>query len=197
MKKIFILFATAVSIIASGADIILPPAEKKSGMSLAEALNMRRSIRRFTDRKLSTQELANILWSANGVTRPDGKRTAPSALNRQEIMLYVTMEEGTFFYDPAAHILKKVCSEDLRKYAGKYTAPCYIILVADLAKQPRENFASIDAGYVSQNIYLAATAQKLGTCAIGSISDRQKLAEKIISGKKMLILVHSLGSPAK
>ncbi len=197
MKKLFILFTAAVSVIVSGADIQLPPAEKSSGMSLAEALNMRRSERRYTERNVSLQELANVLWSANGVTRPDGKRTAPSARNRQEIMLYVTMKEGTFFYEPASHSLKKVSGEDLRQYAGRFTAPCYIILIADLAKQPRENYAAMDAGYVSQNIYLAATAQKLGTCAIGSIPDRKMLSDKLISGKKLLLLTHSLGTPAK
>lgn len=197
MKKMCLLFAAVISASVYANDIQLPPAAKNGGMSLAEALNMRRSVRRYTDRAVTLQDLADILWSANGVTRPDGKRTAPSARNRQEILLYVTMKEGTFFYEPASHLLKKVSGEDLRQYAGRFAVPCYIILIADLAKQPRENYAAMDAGYVSQNIYLAATANNLGTCAIGSIPDRETLSKKLISGKKKVMLTHSLGTQAK
>ncbi len=197
MKKVFLLFSAALAVIVSAGDIQLPPAEKNGGMALSEALNMRHTVRRYSDKALTLQELANILWSANGVNRPDGKRTAPSARNRQEIMLYVTMKEGTFFYDPATHMLKQISGEDLRKYAGRFAAPCYIIIAADLEKQPSEVFAAMDAGYVSQNIHLAVTAQKLGTCTIGSIPDRKTLSGKILSGKKQLLVTHSLGTPAK
>ncbi len=197
MKKSFLLLTFAFSVILCGADIQLPPAEKSGGMALAEALNIRHTVRRYQDKALTLQELANILWSANGVNRPDGKRTAPSARNRQEISLCVTMKEGSFYYDPAAHMLKKISDEDLRHCAGRFSVPCYIILIADLEKQPREHYAAMDTGYVSQNIYLAAAAQKLGTCAIGSIPDRETLSRKLLNGKKKIMLTHSLGVPAK
>jgi len=198
MNKLAILTSLFLSAFTlCGNDITLPAPQKSGGMSLAEALNSRHSVRKFTDREVSLQTLANVLWSANGVSRMDGKRTAPSAMNRQEIMIFVTSANGSFCYDAAAHKLVKISGQDLRKYAGRYPAPVYLLLVADMQKQKSPVYAAVDAGYVSQNIYLAATANKLGTCAMGSIIDRAKLTEKLKLGKNQLLLVHPLGTPAK
>ena len=198
MKKIFIPFICTVCLFTlCGSEITLPAPQKSGGMPLAEALNSRRSIRKFSADAVPFQALANVLWSANGVTRPDGRRTAPSAMNRQEIMIFVTSAQGSFFYDAAAHKLVKVSDQDLRKYSGKYQAPLYLLLAADMQKQRSSAFAAVDAGYVSQNIYLGATANKLGTCAIGSIIDRTKLAEELKLGKNPLLLAHPLGTVQK
>ena len=197
MKKFLLSFFALYVMLLSGTDIQLPVPQKSGGMGLNEVLNTRRSVRRFTEKAVTLQELSDILWSANGITRANGKRTAPSALNKQEIMLYVTMKEGSFLFDPVLGRLQEVSPEDLRKYAGKYNAPCYIILVADTKKQNREIFAAIDTGYVSQNIYLAATARNLGTCAMGSIADRKILQEKLALQNNKIMLVHPLGTPAK
>ena len=198
MKKIvFFMLAIFMGAVLNAADILLPAAEKSGGMALSEALNIRRSIRKYDEKAVTLQQLSNVLWSANGITCPDGKRTAPSALNRQEVLIFVTMKEGTFFYDPAAHMLKYISGEDLRRQAGRYPAPGYIILAVDADRQPRELFAALDTGYVSQNIYLAATAQQLGTCAMGSIADRDVLRKKVLSGRQKIMLVHPLGIPAK
>ena len=197
MKSITLSVLCLLSAALTAADLALPAPQKSGGMTLAEALNTRHTVRRFTDRQVTLPELSAVLWMANGVNRPDGKRTAPSARNKQEIMIYVTTADGTYLYDASAHALKEVTKTDLRSAAGAFPAPCYLILVADMQKQTRRDFALIDSGYVSQNIYLAATALNLGTCAMARIADRDALNRELGLGKNLTILAHPLGTPAK
>ena len=105
MKKMSFLAAIVAAGGLSAADIELPKPETQGGMPLQEALQSRRTGRSFSDRALSREVLSNLLWSAIGVNRDDGRRTAPTALNRQEITLYVCIPEGTFRYDAAANKL--------------------------------------------------------------------------------------------
>ena len=195
MKKIIIFAALITSSIICAENIRLPQAAKTGGMSCREALNQRQTIRTFKTEKLTTQLLANMLWSANGVNRTNGKRTAPSAMDKREVMIYVALADGAYLYKPEEHILEKICDADLRSYCGRYEAPCYFILVPDRTRQPREIFAAVDTGYVSQNIYLAAAVNGLGTCAMGSVADPGKLAEKLKLDKNMPLLVHPVGIP--
>ncbi len=197
MKKLLSFIAVFAAALLTAADIALPAPVRTGGMSLADALNTRHTVRRFADRALTMQEFADVLWMANGINRPDGKRTAPSARNRQEIMIYVALPEGAYLYDPAANALKPVVKRDLRAAAGGFKAPCYLILVADVQKQPMRDFDVIDTGYVSQNIYLAVTARGLGTCAMWRIADRDALKKELDLGENLPILVHPVGEPAK
>ena len=57
---------------------------------------------------MSPQALSNLLWAAYGVNRPDGKRTAPSANNRQTIDVYVALAEGVYLYNAKEHRLDLV-----------------------------------------------------------------------------------------
>ena len=119
----------------------------------------------------------------------------PSAMDRRDIMIYAALKDGAYFYNPEKHLLEKISDSDLRNFCGKFSAPCYFILVPDRKEQSREAFAAVDAGYVSQNIYLAAQANGLGTCAVGSIVDRKKLANELKLGKNTPFLVHPVGIP--
>jgi len=196
MKKvIFWMFMLCTTAVTAGETKLLPAAQKDGGPGLRKILNDRHTVRSFRNKQLSDQQLANILWCANGINRPDGKRTAPSALNKQEVMIFLAASDGGYFYDPAKHLLVKITGKDLRKSCGRYDAPCYLILVPDKAKQSREIFAAVDTGYVSQNIYLAAQSEGLGTCAMGSISDRAELIKELNLGKNTPLLVHPVGFP--
>ena len=196
MKKILTVAVVFGMISAFAADEIkLPAPQKSGGMSVREALSSRRTVRKFQDKELSLQQIADMLWSANGVNRPDGKRTAPSALNRQNILVYAALKDGAYLYDPHKHALIKVSDKDLRSSCGRFTAPCYIVLVGDLSKDSREIAAAVNGGYVSQNIYLAATANGLGTCAMGSIADKKELVKELKLGKNTPYLVHPVGFP--
>ena len=105
IKNLTCLAALAVAGGISAADIELPKPETTGGMPLQEALANRRTDRKFSSKPLSREMLSNLLWSALGVNRADGKRTAPTARNQQEITLYVCIPEGTFRYDATANKL--------------------------------------------------------------------------------------------
>ena len=196
MKKLFaLLMLSACSAVFAAETVKLPPPQKNGGMSLRETLDQRRTVRQFQNKTLTIQQLADILWCANGVNRSNGKRTAPSALDKREVMIFAALPHGAYFYDAEKHLLIKVSGADIRKDCGRYSAPCYLILVPDKSRQPRDIFAAVDTGYVSQNIYLAAQANQLGTCAMGSIVNREKLVQELNLGKNTPLLVHPVGIP--
>ena len=94
----------------------------------------------------------------------------------------------------------QVSSKDLRKLAGRFAAPVYVAIVSNRklsGDSPRSlHYAAMDAGYVSQNIYLAAAAMKLGTCAIGSIPKAAELEKELkLTQSEKVLLTHSVGFP--
>ena len=166
--------------------IRLEAPDKNRGKSIMQSLNERRSTREFSPETLSAQDLSDLLWAANGINRPaEGKRTAPSAMNRQDVKLYVCLEEGSYRYDPAAHTLEPLTAGDVR--CGG--APVVIVLVTDTG----ETWAAIDAGIVSQNISLACSGLELATYPRATL-DRAALKKALkLSGSQTLMLCHPVG----
>lgn len=148
--------------------------DKTKGLPVMQALEQRKSDREFSAEKLSIQELSDLLWAANGINRPEsGKRTAPSAMNRQDIDVYVCLPEGAYRYDARKHELVLVSEEDLRPaVAGGQAfvtkAPVSLVLVSDMAKfsgdeQHRLLMGAMDAGIVSQNVAVFCAGTGLAT----------------------------------
>lgn len=177
MKKI-IIFALALIItgsIQAQEVITLPqPEVSKLSMSLGDALQQRRSARNYSEQEISMQTLSTLLWAACGVSDPKtGKITAPSAINMQDIKVYVCSKDGVCLYNAKANTLTKVSGKDIREaIAGKMqqfakTAPISLVLVStkDTDRSPNDKYGAMDAGYVSQNIYLACTALGMKTVA--------------------------------
>lgn len=180
-KPLTLLTIIAMAITATSAQTALPaPTHTPDGMSLDAALQQRRSIREFDPtRTLDLQTLSNLLWSAAGINRPDaGLRTNPTALNSQEIDLYVFCDKGVALYDYANNTLVTVAEGDHRALvsgtAGAFIqdfvldAPISIVSVINLNKFtiPADmglKYGLIDAGIVSQNINLYCTANGLAT----------------------------------
>lgn len=137
--------------------------------SLTKALQDRRSTRTFTDKVLSDQTLADLLWAADGVNRNDGKRTAPSAMNRQDVTIYVGKADGTFRYDAETNKLVKIGNADLRKAAAgrnKFiaTAPVVLVIASDTGlTQGNTAISGLNVGAVMQNVYLYCAANGLAT----------------------------------
>lgn len=137
--------------------------------SLTKALQDRRSTRTFTDKVLSDQTLADLLWAADGVNRNDGKRTAPSAMNRQDVTIYVGKADGTFRYDAETNKLVKIGNGDLRKAAAgrnKFiaTAPVLLVIASDTGlTQGNTAISGLNVGAVMQNVYLYCAANGLAT----------------------------------
>jgi len=99
-------------------QIALPPPQREGGTPLMEAISKRRSEREFACTELPLPMLSTLLWAAYGVNRPDGGRTAPSALNAQEVDIYVALPSGAYLYDAAANALELVVASDLRRVTG-------------------------------------------------------------------------------
>lgn len=187
-------------------SIDLPKAQTNGGRPLMQVLRDRRSMRSLSDKKLSEQVLSNLLWAAFGVNRPvTGKRTAPSAVNWQEIDIYVALPEGVFLYDAPAHMLKPVIARDLRQKAGVqefvHRAPVVLIYVADRARMKnakeadKDFYSAIDTGYISQNVYLFAASEGLATVAVGMVN-RTVLAQELgLREEERIILTQPVGYP--
>ncbi len=157
-----------------GAPLVLPAPEIHSGKPLMQALKERRTSRELTPGPVSLQELGNLLWAAFGINRPDtGGRTAPSAMNSQEIELYVALTNGVYLYQPREHQLAPVVQGDLRgsisSQAFVKNAALVLVYVARLDRlakarpESRPFYAAIDAGCIIQNVYLFCASENLGT----------------------------------
>jgi hypothetical protein len=114
----------------------LPAPQMTGGRPLMDCLKARQSMREFGPDKISPQILSNLLWAADGINRPDsGKRTAPSAVNWQDIDIYVATADGLFLYLPKEHALKKILGEDVRVAMGTQDfvkdVPLNLIFVSD------------------------------------------------------------------
>lgn len=205
MKKfcvlIFVLFACNCVI---GQTIELPAPQKTGGMPLMEALAKRVTVRAFDTQDISMQQLSNLLWASNGVSRPDGKRTAPSANNKQEIDIYVLLKIGAYIYDAQNHKLNLVILEDLRSQTTDQQfadAPVQLIFIADLSKRGENSeegklrTANIDCGYISQNTYLYCTSEGLVTGARGSVNRDVLISKLNLRPDQRILLAHSVGYP--
>jgi nitroreductase len=159
--------------------VALPTPQTTGGKPLMQALKERKSVRDFSPEQLSKQMLSNLLWAAWGINREDGRRTAPSASNRQEIDVYVVMADGAYLYDAKANALKPVVQTDMRKLAGTQAfvadAPLNLVYVADTAKLGGDDAGRLamsyaNTGFVAQNVYLFCASEGLGTVVRASVN---------------------------
>lgn len=184
----------------------LPPPRKEHPVTLMKALSGRRSTREFNTKELPAQVLSDLLWATAGINRPDtGKRTAPSAWDRQEVELFVALEQGLSLYLPKLHALEPVVAGDLRALTGKQDyvtqAPVNLVYVADLSKmkgssdQERLITATADTGFMAQNAYLYASAEGLAIVVRGWI-DKEALGEAMkLQPRQKIILAQTVGFP--
>lgn len=98
-------------------QIVLERASDKLDVDFMSALQNRKSEREFTDKEISLRQLSDLLWAAKGINRPkEGKMTSPTAMNSQEVDVYVCMKDGTYIYNNKDHTLLLVSTKDIRKY---------------------------------------------------------------------------------
>ena len=198
MFKKTILMMLAITFLAPlcAQDIKLNTPNKVSGKLLMQALSERKSSRDFIDKDLPIDVLSNLLWAANGFNRED-KRTAPTANDKQELELYVTLKSGVYLYDAKNSLLKLIKTGDHRKSAGSQDfvalASANIIFVADMEKASSREYAYTDCGFVAQNIYLFAASEGLGAVARGWY-DKEVLAKLLdLPSHKEVLLTQSVG----
>jgi len=177
------------------------------GRPLMQVLKDRKTSRAFSSEKLPMQVLSNMLWAAWGVNRPDGKRTAPSARNWQEIDVYVALADGLYLYDAKVNILKPILAEDIRAATGGQSfvkdAPVNLIFVSDFSKMgnapadQKDFYSATDTGFISQNVYLYCASEGLATVVRGYVA-RPALAKVMkLRPDQKVILAQTVGYPKK
>ncbi len=206
----YLVFALSFPIGSSAAskEIKLVRPTMTGGMPLMTALNKRQSSRSFSSRKLPDQVLSNLLWAASGINRPDsGKRTAPTAMNNQEIAIYVALEDGLYQYNAKKHLLELIADKDVRPLTGRQgfvnKAVVNLVYVADISKAAGSNredkllYAGADTGFIGQNVYLFCASEGLSTVIRGWI-DKDDLGKAMkLKSDQMIILSQTVGYPGK
>jgi SagB-type dehydrogenase family enzyme len=176
-------------------------------MPLMEALARRRSSREFAPDALPPPVLSSLLWAAYGVNRAEGGRTAPSALDAQEVEVYLALPAGAYLYDAKAHALQLVAASDLRRVTGYQDfvdeAPLDLVYVVDHSRMKmvpvaqRESYASAAAGAIAQNVYLFAASEGLAT-VIRAWIDRSAIADALgLSHDQQVLLSQTVGYPKR
>ncbi|MBR2774820.1 MAG: SagB/ThcOx family dehydrogenase [Selenomonadaceae bacterium] len=214
MKKFLLALAATLLIstpsYAAQGDIAFPsdPAPKET-LTVMDALTFRQSSRNFVDKDLSTVQLSKLLWSANGINRPDGKRVNPAAMGVYSVEVYAVTREGIYLYEPENRKLKLIAAGDYRSttttgqgFATKAALNLVYVETPDAWKSarhtppPRErqiSFANIAVGAMVQSVALAAQTEGLGNCVRGSINhdEFKKIAK--LSDDKTILLAQSVG----
>jgi len=179
------LSATAITAGASDeASVTLPIPRNAGGMPLMAALKHRHSTREYSEQPLSEQILSDLLWAAFGVNRPSGDRTAPYWRHVMVIDVYVAKSDGVWLYEPQAHAVLRHLPDDIRAQTGLQDfvakAPVNLVYVAhgermkDVTLEERRLYASVDTGFIGQNVYLFCASEGLGSVFRGAV-DYQKL----------------------
>jgi SagB-type dehydrogenase family enzyme len=211
-KRIIIAWICCLAAVSISAqelqEIKLKAPNKTRGSATMKAFSDRHSDREYSPQELDLQDLSDLLWAANGVNRPDGKRTAPSAMNRQEIDVYAVRADGAYLYDAQAHSLKPVAAGDYRAaVAGSQdfakTAPVCFVTVINLDKlgDPKAEhtrlMGAVDAGIVTQNINLFCAAVGLSTVPRASMDQDELRRVLKLSDSQLPIMNNPAGYPKK
>ena len=166
----------------------LPLPERKGRMSLEEALAARRSVREFRREPITDRELSQLLWAAQGITSPDGLRTAPSAGALYPLEVWVATASGFYDYEPHKHRLTRHLERDLRPDIHRAAlmqeailqAPVVLVIAAvyertaqKYGEQRTPRYVHMEAGHSAQNLLLEAVALGLGGVLIGAFNDKE------------------------
>jgi nitroreductase len=214
MKRSFLLIILSVfvySINAQDVKIIqLKEHTKVRGVSVMEAFQNRQTIREYDSIPLSLQDLSDVLWAANGINRPNGKKTAPSAMNSQDVDIYVCQSDGAYLYDAATNSIKQVTGQDIRGMLGRPAGTSvYLLLVTDLSKyrnykpentEQNKHLAEmgcLDAGIVSQNIAVCCAGIGLGTWPRAGMDQKALRSALNLKDSQTIWLNQPVGYPKK
>lgn len=205
-RRELLLAASAVPALVGPA--IPARSQTPAELPVTEALRQRRSTRAFADRAVDPALVAQLLWAAFGINRPDtGLHTAPSWHGVSDVMVHVATADGVLTYDPASDATAQVTPDDIRDSLSAQpfvaTAPASLIFVSDLTRlkaAPTEDekrfWATVNAAMAAENVYLFAAARGLGTCLVGGL-DRDAVNMRLgLSEQHYPTFVQPFGWPA-
>ncbi|MCL5005104.1 MAG: SagB/ThcOx family dehydrogenase [Acidobacteria bacterium] len=188
----------------------LPAPEQKGKMSVEEALARRRSIREFSRESLNERELSQLLWAAQGITHPDGLRTAPSAGALYPLEIYVATANGFYHYEPNPHRLIQLSDRDLRAALRRAAldqeaitqAPAVFVLAAVYERTSRKygtarapRYVHMEVGHAAENLLLEAVALGLGGVTIGAFEDEAVKIVLTLDGNCKPLYLIPVGHP--
>lgn len=204
VTALFIFYSASFAESAKPLKLLAPQTD--NGVALMQALKDRKSTRQFSPKELPLQVLSDMLWAASGISRPEfGLMTAPTAMNMQEIDIYVAKQDGLYLFDAKENTLIPVLSKDIRAITGKQPfvkdAPINLVFVADLSKMSRlssqdaDFYAATDTGFISENVYLFCASSGLVTVVRGLV-DKSALARAMkLRPDQKIILAQTVGYP--
>ena len=201
-----VLLAASAALCGAEKSIKLPPPDKTGGKPLMQCLTDRKSELKFDSKPLPAQILSNLFYAADGISRPDGRKTVPTARNLQSQDVYAAMADGLYLYNPKTHSLDLVKQGDIREKCGMQaihkTAPIVLIYVGDVSKIGKNAaekvfYAANHAGYASQNVYLYCTSAGLATVVCGLVNKPELEKAMELPGTKRVQLTQPVAYPAK
>jgi len=200
---------TASGVVAAGGEQTvrdLPPPVQHGGKPLMEALMLRRSTRVYAQTPLPAQLLSDLLWAANGVNRASGERTAPFWRHIMVTDIYIAMADGVWLYQPGIHKLQAHLPDDIRAATGLQdfvgVAPLDLIYVAhgermtDVGPVERRLYASVDAAFIGQNVYLFCASKGLGTVFRGAVPYESLTKKLALPPEQFVTFAQTVGFPA-
>ncbi len=208
MRNIVASLMLACATGAAAQDLQLPaPDMEQKSVSVVEALKTRHSVRDYTDQQLSLQEISNLCWAACGQTRDDQHITAPTAMNRQEVLLFVFTKDGVYEYITKENMLKLRAVGDHRDIvADRQTmvqnAPAMLVMVVDYDKFGRKDehsivMTSVDVGNVSENVNLYCQSVGLATVPRGTMNSEAISKLLGLTENQVPVLNNPVGYEAK
>lgn len=187
--------------------IKLPEPKEKGDVSVEEAILKRRSKRAFKNQTLTKEQVSQILWAAQGITDPDGKkRAAPSAMAIYPLEIYAVCPEATYHYIPQGHAIEKIADGDLRGSLSEQKsvsgAAMDIVITAVFERFPARideksiaKFVYIEAGHCAQNIHLQTVALGLGSVSVGGYSEEKVSRALSLPANRKPIYIIPVGYP--
>lgn len=196
-------------------SIALPAPKTEGAVSVETALAARRSVRTYTKQPMTMAEVGQLLWAAQGITSPDGKRTAPSAMHRYPLEIAVVAQNvaglanGAYHYVPATHSLEllKTNTSNQPLLAGAtsqaqvHSAPVVFVIAAVYERMgsgaKERTWTDYEAGLASENLLLEAVALGFGAVVTGGIDVASVKNAVNFSGSEQVIVVIPVGHPGK
>ena len=209
MKRFFLFLAILGLVSTVNAQelqtIKLNEPNKTGGSSIMEAFSNRKTGREFSDKKLSDQDLSDLVWATAGINRKDaGLRTAPSWRNYQDVDLYVCFPEGVYLYNAKEHTLDPFAKGNFYPLIAANQefvndAPVILLLITDLSKMQEDNvlpqmvIAGLDAGIISQNISLFCAGKNMVTVPRGFMEKEELKKVLKLKESQYIMLNHPVG----
>ena len=193
--------AASAKIDPKAETVALPAPAKTGGMPLMQALAERKTVREYKPGELDAATLSEILYAANGVNRPDGKRTIPTAMNKQDLEVYVALPGAAYHYDAKANKLVRIDAGDFRaelimNKSMANNSACILVYASDSTKFPNDiKYPAIHVGEASQDVYLYCASKGLGTVSLGMYDEKGVRKVFKLDDKMTVILAQAIGFP--